>query len=222
WLCGSTKAPPWSFDSLRVVGRDAANYVNMGVPMPTLAISRLPLMAGMRAYARFGVVVLMTVAVLGGFGFDRFAAWLRGRAVRSGVAAVAVLIVLAVEFAPMSITMDARPTELDEWLAAQPGDGAVIWLPYEHAVGDEQMYRTIFTGKPIAFGDTSYMPQSFEESRKKLKTFPDEAALEELQVMGVRWVVVDAANLSRASKFASEEATVVATFDGIDVLELRR
>ena len=77
-----------------------------------------------RAYARFGVVVGLMTSLLAGAGFARL--W--GRGLRSRVAAVALLGLAIVEYAPFPPwrSRDVLPTAAHRWMSRQPGSLRVL------------------------------------------------------------------------------------------------
>jgi hypothetical protein len=78
-----------------------------------------------RAYARFGVVVLLMAAILGGLGLDLL---LRRRRRRSTIAAFALAGLVAIELTPVPPWRwrDVLPTAAHRWLAGRPGALKVV------------------------------------------------------------------------------------------------
>ena len=77
-----------------------------------------------RAYARFGIVTQLMVALLAGFGAAR---WLTASALWPRVAAAVLLSLAAIEYAPVpSRTRDVLPTEAHRWLVGRTGLGGVF------------------------------------------------------------------------------------------------
>lgn len=178
---------PISSYSLRV---ERAIYV----PMPTLLLYLfLPFFRAMRVWTRLGLITILSVAVLTGFGFYYLC---RGRSsIRNAVLAAVVLVLVAVEFAALPYALgtskvQARP--VDAWLAQQEGDFAILELPLHKAVSGPTLYAMRLHGKKIASGYGTFFPRSFEEQRAVLAAFPRPDSLALLRDWGVRYVLVGA------------------------------
>lgn len=180
------KAPGWLLAKYGLT-----TISNLPVPMPALPVAFLPLFSGMREYTRFGIIVLAAVSVLAGAGLDAILEVAARRAWRWAPAvllAVAVAVV-AVDFVPRSMTTSAQPTEADRWLGDQPGNGSVLTLPSPREVADQQVYATIFTRKPLAIGDATFLSAGVLTDVAALGKFPDDAGRGVIDRRGVQWVV---------------------------------
>jgi hypothetical protein len=186
---------PISSYSLRVPG---AIYL----PLPTLLLYLfLPFFSAMRVWGRFGLLTLFGVAALAGYGLQAVQRRL-GQAQRpspSGLrpTAVAVLLsaLLVVEFAAVPYALGAcrvEPRPVDDWLAKQPGDFAILELPLAKALSGHTLYATRRHGKKIASGYGTFFPRAFTESRPLLLAFPSEASLALLRDWDVRYVLLGA------------------------------
>ncbi len=141
-----------------------------------------------RAPARFAVLVMLGLAILAALGATRL---LRGRVGRRVVAAS--LLGMCVEYASVPWPLVARPprqTGVGQWLAAQPGAGAVVYLPLtsdrENTIA---MVDSLQHGRPIVNGYSGQRPSFFSALVDTLSTFPTADALWTLRDFGVRYVV---------------------------------
>ncbi len=142
-----------------------------------------------RAPARFGVLVMLGLAVLAAFG----ASALHRRAGRL----VWIVIALAMlEYAALPMPMVPRPPRTSgvaAWLAAAQGDGAVVYLPLTN---DRQntvaMIDALGHGRPILNGYSGQRPAFFPALVDALATFPTADAVWTLRDFGVRFVVAPA------------------------------
>jgi hypothetical protein len=78
-----------------------------------------------RSYARFGLVVQLMAALLAGIGVDHL---LRGGTISARVAALALIVVAAAEYAvsPSKMWRDVLPTTAHRWMVQQPGTGRAL------------------------------------------------------------------------------------------------
>lgn len=96
------------------------------------------------------------------------------------------------------------------WLRDQtPTDAVVVSIPFvhgtsesEHEVSTRAMFFQMTHHRKLAEGYSGFFPQLFRELRLAMEKFPDEASQRRLDLMGVRFVVVDHARLSPASAAA--------------------
>ena len=113
------------------------------------------------------------------------------------VAAAALAIGLViVEFLPRpapTSRVEGRP--VDTWLAAQPGNGAVVQLPYEeNADSQAQIYYTLIHHKPLVGGlYGSFSTRQHNTVREPLASFPSAASAQLLEDLGVGFLMVDVA-----------------------------
>jgi hypothetical protein len=159
---------------------------------------------GLRAMARLGVFVLMFVAVLAAYGYRLLVSG-QPRTVRRAVLAVATIVLLAeyrVTFA-LAPYPNAAP-EIYGVLAMQPR-GVVLELPVPHVdalPGDEgrYAYASTFHWFPLVNGYSGVYPASYLARLERLRDFPGEASLRQIQIDGVRYVVVHHAGYSEAER----------------------
>jgi len=183
---------PISSYSLRV---ERAIYL----PLPMLLLYLyLPFFNAMRVWARLGLVTILGVAVLAGYGWQELRQgrpWqrlarspARGLALSTVLLGLALLDVAAFPYALGSTSVQARP--VDRWLASQPDDGAVMEFPVNKALSGYALYMSRTHGKRISFGYGTFFPREFNEKRGVLEAFPSSACVALLKVWGVRYVLV--------------------------------
>ena len=103
-----------------------------GVLYPLLH-QAVPLFASLRSTARFGVLVLLSLSVLAGFGAANI---FRARPRYATAIGVIATLLCVVEYwsAPLSIRMDQQqPTDAHQWLADQPPGTVIVELPLPKA-----------------------------------------------------------------------------------------
>ena len=164
------------------------------LPLPTLLLYLfVPFINAMRVWTRFGVVTLLTVSVLAAWGLDAIQGGMPSRT-QSWVAAGALLLVLA-DFCvvpyPYGRTLVA-PQPLDQWLAEQPGEGAVAQFPLHKTWFGWMLDANRIHGRPLAYGYGTFAPEAYTDATVALEDWPSEDALAVLRDWGVRYVVMGA------------------------------
>ncbi|MBF6613463.1 MAG: glycosyltransferase family 39 protein [Chloroflexi bacterium] len=153
----------------------------------------LPLYSSMRAYARFGVLASLAIALLAGSGLSCLLAGPRARRYTAFVTLVVLALVMA-DFwsAPYSWgTSNVQPTKLSAYLAAAP-PGAVMQIPLESTQSGPALFAESYYGKPITYGYDTFEPPQWSASKPLLAKFPSNATLDLLRSWGVRYIVVSA------------------------------
>lgn len=163
--------------------------VDTPIPGPFALVSLLPIFNGNRYPSRYGVVLLLCVAVLAAAGVVATTQWLarrnwtpRARATLGITAAALILFEHSAGLLPLT---DFRIPSVYETLAAQPGDRAVLELPTGWRNGArvlgkshqlimmQQWYQTEHTKRRLG-GNTSRNPQ------QKFQYFTDHPLLGDL------------------------------------------
>lgn len=159
----------------------------------TLLYHLVPAFSFLRAPVRFGVLVLLSIAVLAGFGVT----WLEQRRPKTWRKLAAVLVTIALiesYVGPLQLTAAPPLSTAHQRLAALPR-APVAEFPFYSGRFDrhrhtEYMLASTFHWQPLINGYSDYMPGDFFESAPVLETFPSAEAFELLRTKGVRWVVV--------------------------------
>jgi hypothetical protein len=184
--------------SLGLTLHDANGQVRVGaggvVPLPgQLLYDWLPLYSSMRAFARFGVIVALALAVLLGLVWSAGLRHGPSRVRRSPYFATLVLaLLLMIDFwtAPYAWgTTRVEAGETARFLAQQP-PGTVMQMPLDASQSGPALYRRVTSGKPVAYGYETFEPPAWRARRDELQQFPEGASLAVLREWGVRYIVV--------------------------------
>jgi hypothetical protein len=146
---------------------------------------------GIRAPARFSVLVLFGLAALAGLGVHQILS--RGSRIGRVVAAGA-LGLLAIEYTNAPIPYVPAPqvdTAIGRWLRAAPEPGAVVYLPLtlDPAENTPIMVESLAHGRPIVNGYSGQRPSFYPALVDTMARFPSGESLRTLRDLPVTFVV---------------------------------
>lgn len=190
-LVHKARSTSWAFYAALTV---VAAWASMG-PRGGLYVwlaEVIPFMSFLRAPARFGVLVLMGLAIFAGWGTAALA--------RNGRRAVGVaLIVLALVVIELRVTWPLRPVppvaEAYTTLAGLPRAGTVV-LHFPYRQGEwfphvEQMFWSMWHWQPLVNGYSDYIPQDVIDLAIPVNSFPSTEAFAILKARDVKYVLID-------------------------------
>jgi hypothetical protein len=184
----------WMYGAMLVVAVLFA--LGSNTPAYRLALAVVPPLRGLRAPARFGMMVALALSVLSGIG----AAWVVGRVPRGWrrhALGAAMLIVVAAEYASNVTSLHPwvqRVPIYAAWLRAQP-PGVVLDLPIARA-NTLPLFEAewAFYGRthkhPMVNGYSGYFPRRYLNLLGAMIAFPRGDSLEALRQHDVRYIVV--------------------------------
>jgi len=153
---------------------------------------------GLRVPARVGQQVLLGLAVLGGFGVSRLAAWFREhRPTWSAVAVASLGGVIICEYLMLPVSLvavETTPSPVYRWLLQQP-PGVVAEFPmpgqYNLPFHDaEYDYLSTFHWRPLVNGYSGMYPAAYNRLVTAIGGFPSDASLAALRAAGVDFLIV--------------------------------
>jgi hypothetical protein len=158
----------------------------------------VPLLQGIRAPSRFGILALVAVAGLAGYGFrwidDRLAA--RGaRTARAGLVVGAMaLVTIEVLRAPIDYRPAVPPSPVYRVVAQLPDPVVIaefpLYRPDMYFRNADYMLWSTVHWKPIVNGYSGFMPASYGRLSEAMRTFPDPPTTDVLRARGVTHVIV--------------------------------
>jgi hypothetical protein len=157
---------------------------------------------GLRVPARMAILVGLSLAVLGGCGVARLCARLGGRRATTA-ASLALVVLVAVEYRS-TLKLEqiwTRPPPVYDWLRTQP-PSVVLELPMIYpdiALEPKYMYFSTFHWHKLVNGYSGFSPPSYARLFDLMSTFPNDAALAELDRRGVDFVIAHGAFYTRAA-----------------------
>jgi hypothetical protein len=152
----------------------------------------VPIFTFMRAPGRFGILVVLSLVVLGA----PLLAWLLSRVKRPMRAAAALAVLAAAELAAIPLNQYRRAEPLSavyRMLATLPY-GPVIELPYWYERSDfprhaYYMLNSTAHWLPLVNGYSDHIPQDFRDTVRDLSAFPSRESFRILGQRDVRYVV---------------------------------
>jgi hypothetical protein len=158
----------------------------------------VPGFKGIRVPSRCAVFVVFGVAVLAGFGWNTLTAVLRTKKVRMAALALAAVFINA-EYLCIPQKWERLPVGREipatyDWLKQQPGPAALVELPFFAQIPNESayMYLSLFHGKSTLNGYSGFIPYSTDYIRAVFSDFPSWGAIDILQKLKVKYVILHA------------------------------
>jgi hypothetical protein len=167
---------------------------------------------GFRAPARFAILATCTMSVLAGFGFQYLERSVANVPARKLLLAT-LLIAIGVESGSSPIALSPQSTDVPPvyHFLQTVGPGAIVEFP----MGDYDptyMFWSTHHWHPLVNGYSGYTPADIVETTALMESFPDEASMERLRDLGVRYILIHQAFYSPRA-FASLMATLVRRSD---------
>jgi hypothetical protein len=203
----------WVYLGLTALSMAAALGMH-GLVVPWL-LQVVPLLSSLRASARFGVFVLLSLSVLAGFGAANIFRARPRYATAIGVIAT-LLCLLEYWSAPVSVRPDqSHPTEAHQWLSHQPPGTVIVELPVPKGEA-LWLYETTFLIRSthhwlrLVNGYSGFAPEEYRRTLENLRAFPDSTSIERLRQLTVRFVLINRAYY-REEEFNNMLASIMAS-----------
>jgi hypothetical protein len=167
---------------------------HLPIPLPSMALYFfVPLAAGMRVMARFGVWTGLMTAALAGFGTIRLMDWGErrwGTAARGAIPA-ALVALIGLESLSVVTMLPVTPRPVDRWLASEP-NAVVAEVPFAQADRPFQNYWATIQGHAtfLSWNGDSFPPPEAAERGQVLRDFPSDASINFLHRSGVTHLLV--------------------------------
>lgn len=161
--------------------------------LPAYYLAQLPGGGIMRVWSRFGIITILFVALLAAYGVRSFA---QRRRTRGGQLAVSGLLLAAllIDLLPGRLPVaELRPRAIDRWLAAQPGDFAVAFLPVDKPlVNETAIFGSLFHGKQMpAYIHAAHQPRAYKDFAAFAGAFPSAEAIQYLRWRGLKYLILE-------------------------------
>ncbi len=165
------------------------NLFGLKIYMPSFFMYKiLPMF---RAYCRFGIVVMLAVAVLAGFGLKLFLERFKSHKIKLAVAALSCGLVLFEfwNYPPFKVIDVSKVPAVYYWLRSQPQDSVIAEYPLDHVAPNEiyKFYQTVHEKGIINGTIPGTHANRIANTISKLS---DEHVPKVLKWMGVKYVLV--------------------------------
>jgi hypothetical protein len=161
-------------------------------PVYRFLYSHVWLMQGFRAPARFAILAGCALAVLAGFGFEYLQRRFSRSRLRSGLL-IAVLVAVGVECGSAPMRLEELPRQVpDVYRFLRILDRAVVieFPIVDWDLAPVYMYWSTQHWHRLVNGYSGFSPPDYAETLTRLRGFPDDRAIERLQRLNVRYIVV--------------------------------
>lgn len=166
------------------------------VPFPfKFLYSYVPGFQGIRVPARYAIFVIFSVVVLSGYGLSYVLQKIKVKQVKI-LMAVVLILVLNIEYFSIPHQLKSVPTKENippvyQWLDSQPGEFAIIELPFNEHPADEAMYMyySLYHKKNIVNGWSGFIPPAYSYIRSVFRSFPSQNCIEILRASNVNYIV---------------------------------
>lgn len=165
---------------------------SLRIPFPSLFLYRLFPM--FRAYVRLGILVLLCVAVLAGFGVKFFLERIKNKRLLPTAYCLLPLLVLfeLLNFPPFHNTDFSQIPEVYQWLKSQPGDFVIAEYPRDNdtSFGCEDVTEPVVRNYGYGKFFQRVHGKKLFESEDKLSNLTNPEVPKLLSSFGVKYVVV--------------------------------
>ena len=186
-------------------------------PLPYAFLYHLPGLSAMRVPARLGLLVMLGIAVLAGWGAVELHK-LAGRwGPRLTLAAIALMVVsyCPAPLHPRPITVGTEVPAVYRWLAAQAPGSTIVELPSASSIWflkdgispqrlARQQYFSTYHWQPMIMGYSGMYPPLFREHIDHLLHFPSHEGLAYLRGLDVSYIIIHWDELSGEERYALE------------------
>jgi hypothetical protein len=158
--------------------------------LPAYYFSQLPLVGIMRAWLRYSIVVSFFVALLAGIGIARleYPAGLRP------LWKFLILALIVLDFLPGRLeSIEVKPRPIDQWIAAQPGDFSLAFIPNTVSNNYLTEYASLTHEKKLPGYLRIPTPKVYSRFDHMLENFPEPASLLALRRLGLQYIILESA-----------------------------
>jgi hypothetical protein len=155
----------------------------------------IPPLASLRAPARFGIFVLLSVSILAAQGAARLNRTAAGKA-SPWILLAASLSLAEYWSAPITVREAAQPSPAHVWLAAQPRGTVVVELPMPGPLSlwryeTTHQFRSINHWRRLVNGYSGFVPSDYHITIEAMTRFPDRHSIARLRALSVDYVLVN-------------------------------
>ena len=155
--------------------------------LPAYYLGQLPLFGLMRVWSRFAILVSFFIALLAGIGIAR----LETRPGFRPLWKVLVLVLIVLDFLPGKLpSIELQPRPVDQWIAAQPGDFSLGYIPNTSANNYRAIYTSLVNEKKMPAFLRFPPMKAYTRYQHMLQDFPGPSSLQLLRHSGLRYIIL--------------------------------
>lgn len=162
-------------------------------PYPWL-YEQVILFQAIRVPARFGIMVVVSLSILAGFGLAMSHRWLTGWLKMAWP--IGLSLVMVIELWSVPLIGPTFPTGADippvyHWLRTNtPPDSVILELPHHDASEFAYEYYATYHWRRLANGGTGYTPPVYKDLRRWFNAFPDARAVDLMHQLGIDYLLL--------------------------------
>ena len=184
------------------------HVINIDLPYKYL-YDYLPVFKSLRVPSRFGIVVMLSLSVLAGYGLNRIIAP-RTKNEKTLISLLFVLFILAENlYVPVSVVQAPSGQDIPEvykWLANENDTFAIVEMPTGYFTSEgnnlwydvRYLYYSIYHWRKLINGYSGFFPNYYYELLGYLQTFPTSESLNILQQTGIKYVIIHKSEMDPA------------------------
>ena len=174
------------------------HVINIDLPYKFL-YEYVPGFKSMRVPSRFGIIVMMSLSILAGYGLNKL---LKNRN-RKFIISFFILFLILAENLYIPIPSTAMPVQQEipdvyKWLANETDNSAIIEMPTGYFTQDgnnfwydaRYLYYSTYHWKYLVNGYSGFLPDTYFDVLRDLQTFPSNESFNILQATGVKYIII--------------------------------
>lgn len=152
----------------------------------------LPGFKSMRVPSRFGIIFMLSLSVLAGYGLNRL---IKFRSHKFVIAVIIMLFIL-VENLYIPVAFETTPVgqeipDVYKWLGNDTNKFAIVEIPIGNLWYDSRYsYFSTYHWKSLVNGYSGFSPDYYPEISSIIQTFPSNDSINTLQKIGVKYVIL--------------------------------
>jgi len=170
----------------------------------------------MRAWMRYGIIVMVAICALAGYGVSLILKRTMHPYQKPAGIFLLFLVILDFSVTPLNL-VEIKPRAVDKWLTKQPF-GAQVQLPLAQSFEQRTIYATLTNQKPLIGQMNTYPSHRYFQLEPMLRNFPDHASVEKLREEDITYILVDSSEIDfMQMDYRALNLDFAGSYDGYDV-----
>jgi hypothetical protein len=175
----------------------------------------LPGFKSLRVPSRFGMIVMISLSVLAGYGANKL---ISTKSMKNNILLVVLFLFLIVESLYIPVNVGIMPVnkeipEVYKWLSNETGSFAIVELPTSYKIqkghtfwrDTEYMYYSTYHWKKLFNGYSGFLPKDYWEILGILQSFPSNKSIDLLENMKVKYVIIHTKYINKTQWYNMSE-----------------